>query len=243
MRTIWKTLASAMLAVTIAVTALVVAPAAEAKTPFRLTALADRDGGIFTMTINARHHGGKELHGKARLYVRGEHLQTRDIAGKHTFRIGRGHIPDGRRIAIKVVIDPWNPNLDKRSATRYVVDRAPKPPPHLSPSKATRVIAAARSQLGDRYVFGADGPNAYDCSGLVKYAYAIVGIRLPHSSAAQAGAGVRVSSPRPGDLVYIPGHIAIYVGNGRVIEAATPKTGVIERAMWQRSPRYVRILR
>ena len=82
-----------------------------------------------------------------------------------------------------------------------------------------RIVAAAAAQAGKPYVYGATGPGAFDCSGLTGWAYAAVGISLPRSSSAQAAVMTPVSDPQPGDLVYMPGHIGIYAGNGMMWHA------------------------
>jgi cell wall-associated NlpC family hydrolase len=74
-------------------------------------------------------------------------------------------------------------------------------------------------------VYGAAGPNAFDCSGLVMWAYAQVGISLPHFSGAQYAdtTHISMSDLQPGDLVFPadPGqHVAMYVGGGDIVEAA-----------------------
>ncbi|HTK67068.1 MAG TPA: NlpC/P60 family protein [Pseudonocardia sp.] len=84
---------------------------------------------------------------------------------------------------------------------------------------------AALSKIGVPYVWGAAGPKAFDCSGLVLWAFKKVGISLPHSSAAQSRIGTPVSKSqlRPGDLVffYSPvSHVAMYIGNGMVVHAS-----------------------
>ena len=85
--------------------------------------------------------------------------------------------------------------------------------------------------MGDAYVYGATGDNAYDCSGLTMRAWGAAGVALPHSSSAQMGSGPSVSSSslQPGDLVfyYSPvSHVGIYIGNGQIVHAANPSTGV-----------------
>jgi cell wall-associated NlpC family hydrolase len=82
------------------------------------------------------------------------------------------------------------------------------------------------AQLGDPYMWAAAGPNSFDCSGLVQYAFAAAGISLPHSASAQVAAGQPVSRDQlqPGDLIgyYSPvGHIGIYIGNGQMVHAPT----------------------
>jgi len=101
-------------------------------------------------------------------------------------------------------------------------------PVHYS-GKIETVIAFARAQLGDPYVWGAAGPSSWDCSGLVMKAYAQVGINLPHSSRGMYGYGSSVSRSnlRPGDLLfygYSAGsihHVALYIGGGLVLHAST----------------------
>mgnify|MGYP004466473253 CR=1 FL=1 len=90
------------------------------------------------------------------------------------------------------------------------------------------VIAAAMSQRGKSYVWGTAGPSTYDCSGLTMWAFAKVGISLPHSSVAQSQMGTRVSVSelQPGDLVFFGSpvhHVGIYIGGGQFVHA--PKAG------------------
>jgi cell wall-associated NlpC family hydrolase len=87
-------------------------------------------------------------------------------------------------------------------------------------------VNTALAQVGDPYVWGAGGPDAFDCSGLTQYAYSAAGISLPHSSRMQAGMGapVSVSQLQPGDLLfyYSPtSHVAMYIGNGQMVHAST----------------------
>lgn len=87
------------------------------------------------------------------------------------------------------------------------------------------VVAAARSKLGCPYVWGASGPNSFDCSGLVMWCYAQAGVSLDHYSGSQANAGavLPVSQAQPGDILWKSGHVGIYIGNGQYIHA--PQTG------------------
>jgi cell wall-associated NlpC family hydrolase len=107
--------------------------------------------------------------------------------------------------------------------------RAAAPPaaPVLGGSAAARkAVDIAMAQIGDPYVWGAAGPDAFDCSGLVQYAYAAAGISLPHSSRMQSTMGAPVSRDalQPGDLVffYSPvSHVGIYIGDGQMVHAST----------------------
>lgn len=95
--------------------------------------------------------------------------------------------------------------------------------PAAASGSAATVVSWAMSQRGKPYVWGGEGPNGFDCSGLTKMAYQQIGISLPHSSSAQRGFGssVSLSALQPGDLVFAPGHVAIYIGNGTVVHAPT----------------------
>jgi peptidoglycan DL-endopeptidase CwlO len=93
-------------------------------------------------------------------------------------------------------------------------------------SAAATAVAAALTQVGDPYVWGASGPNGFDCSGLTSYAYAAAGVALPHSSRAQAQLGREVSRGelQPGDIVYFyspVSHVGLYIGNGMMVHART----------------------
>jgi cell wall-associated NlpC family hydrolase len=99
-----------------------------------------------------------------------------------------------------------------------------------SPASAPRsgIVAIAKRYLGRPYHWAATGPGSFDCSGFTMFVYAQVGVRLPHSSRSQIGAGARVSRAnlQPGDLVFFGSpihHVGIYVGDGLFIHS--PRTG------------------
>ncbi|MFF2849499.1 NlpC/P60 family protein [Streptomyces sp. NPDC058001] len=94
-------------------------------------------------------------------------------------------------------------------------------------ARAAAAVAAARSAVGRPYVWGANGPSGFDCSGLTQWSYAQAGVGLPRTSQAQryAGRQVPLSQARPGDLVAYrsdASHIGMYAGNGQVIHAPYP---------------------
>ncbi len=109
-------------------------------------------------------------------------------------------------------------------------------------SGAATAVKVALSELGKPYVFGAAGPNAFDCSGLTEYVWAQAGVFLPHSAAAQYDSipHVSISQLEPGDLIfyYTPiDHVAIYIGNGEVVVADNPSYPVaIRNVYWDGMP-------
>ncbi|CAM4520791.1 C40 family peptidase [Nocardia ninae] len=106
------------------------------------------------------------------------------------------------------------------------------PLPFVAPKRTVgeEALDAAMSKLGAPYVYGAAGPNAFDCSGLVKWSYEQAGLELPRTSGAQLSAGspVSIDDLQPGDLVsfYGGGHSGLYAGDGNVVHAATSGTPV-----------------
>ncbi|MCC8480391.1 NlpC/P60 family protein [Streptomyces globisporus] len=98
-------------------------------------------------------------------------------------------------------------------------------------ARAMSAVAAVHQALGKPYVWGANGPSGFDCSGLMQWAYAQAGVSLPRTSQAQryAGSMVPLSQAQPGDLVAYradASHIGMYVGNGQVIHAPYPGAAV-----------------
>ncbi|EPH45878.1 NlpC/P60 family protein [Streptomyces aurantiacus] len=98
-------------------------------------------------------------------------------------------------------------------------------------AKAEKVIAFAEKQMGKPYVWGATGPDSFDCSGLTQAAWKTAGISLPRTTWDQVKVGTKVStsSAEPGDLVFFYddiSHVGIYIGNGKMIHAPKPGANV-----------------
>lgn len=117
---------------------------------------------------------------------------------------------------------------------------APAPAP--APAAKSSVVGIARQYAGSAYRYGGTTPAGFDCSGFTSYVFAQVGVSLPRSSAAQRGAGVVVpaSQAQPGDLLWWPGHVGIYTGNGQHIAARNPRAGVAEGPIYG-NPLYIRV--
>ena len=92
----------------------------------------------------------------------------------------------------------------------------------------TSAMQKALSKVGAKYRYGASGPNAFDCSGLINWAYRSSGKSLPRTSKAlsRVGTPVAKSALQAGDLVFFyrgPSHVGIYVGNGKIVHASNPR--------------------
>jgi cell wall-associated NlpC family hydrolase len=165
------------------------------------------DTGYFGSVTKKRVNHQKAQHG----------WRTDGIAGRRVWKV---LLHDGHRVS--------SPALHKaHHAKKAVKSRSLS----SSQAKGLRALKFAKRQLGDRYVYGAAGPNTFDCSGLTLAAWRSVGVKLPHNTNAQwrATHHVAKSHLRKGDLVFFysgRSHVAIYAGNGKVIHAPKPGSRV-----------------
>ncbi|WP_084469190.1 C40 family peptidase [Nocardiopsis trehalosi] len=111
-------------------------------------------------------------------------------------------------------------------APAALADRIIPPPP--APSVADAAVEHAMGQVGKPYRYGATGPDAFDCSGLVQWAYREAGAEITRTTYTQFDEGTPVDRAdlRPGDLVFFysgPSHVGMYVGDGRMVHA--PSSG------------------
>ena len=127
------------------------------------------------------------------------------------------------------------PETSKKTTTTTTAAPAPKPD-NSSSSKIDTVVSYAKSMVGGAYVWGGSQFGATDCSGLVMLSFAQVGINLPHYAASQALYGTTVSynNMKKGDVIFFGGasissiyHVAIYIGDGKMVHAQNTDTGIV----------------
>lgn len=122
-------------------------------------------------------------------------------------------------------LEPVSAQLHFYGEDPPAAEQAGEPEQETSASNmaAQAAVDAALSQLGTPYVWGGSQPGGFDCSGLVQWAYRQAGVELPRTAAEQAiGQPVAYEDLQAGDLVVWDGHVAMYIGDGQMVEAGSP---------------------
>lgn len=179
-------------------------------------------------------YAGKAISGRAKLVLNGKVVATKKMhSGKATFKPYWSTYKAGKN-RVRIVVDPTSTKLANKSSRTTGVHKKTGSP----------VVAIAKTKVGARYVSGATGPSSFDCSGFTSYVYKkAIGKNMPRTSSAQKHVGKKISrkNAKPGDLIWSPGHVAIYIGNGKQIDAGNPRVGVVKRSIWQSNPTFIRV--
>jgi cell wall-associated NlpC family hydrolase len=169
------------------------------------------------------------------------HVQLASLASRQTELRRQKHtvtakLAEARKLlsglptAQRAGLAPHGGDHASRSAAQST-EPAPATTAQAPTSRAAAAVAYAYAKLGSPYIWGAAGPNAFDCSGLAQAAYRSAGVSLPRTTYAQINAGRRVARSEllPGDLVFFYSgisHVGIYVGHGQMIHAPNPSAPV-----------------
>ncbi|MEG8276968.1 C40 family peptidase [Streptomyces sp. AHA2] len=194
----------------------------------------DRQGAA-VRRVRSRLREIEQLRGAARVELNS--LRTRQAELQRHKRTVTGKLGSARRLLSRLTPQErsrvgGSSDRATRSAGARDTLAAPAPATAQAPGpRAAAAVSYAYRKLGSPYVWGATGPNAFDCSGLVQAAYRSAGVSLPRTTYSQIAAGRRVSRSEllPGDLVFFYAgisHVGIYVGNGRMIHAPNPSAPV-----------------
>ena len=179
----------------------------------------------------------ERLRGAARVELKS--LRSRQTELKRQKKTITGKLEEARRLLSRLTpqqqAEATGDGTGAGRASRSASEPRDTPEPTASSpapnSRAAAAVSYAYAKLGSPYVWGATGPNAFDCSGLVQAAYRSAGLSLPRTTYAQINAGRRVSRSelQPGDLVFFYSgisHVGLYVGNGQMIHAPNPSAPV-----------------
>jgi len=211
-----------------------------------LSAAGDAQTPMFTTKITAKQTSAKVIPYKTKIKKTDKYevgykkVKTKGVDGKKSMIFGLT-IVDGNVVSKDVL----QATTITKPITKVVV-KGTKPAPVVSRSYSyattistfgkaydgttgSAVVQYAMKFLGNPYVYGGTSlTNGTDCSGFTMSVYAHFGVYLPHSSTAQRsyGTAISYSEARPGDLLFYNGHVAIYIGGGRIIHASTPSEGI-----------------
>jgi cell wall-associated NlpC family hydrolase len=193
-----------------------------------LDALAGRQAGTLRRVIEAR----QEL--RANQVAASQQLAIVEVQ-RRTLATEKAEVEKQLRAA-RTVLNRLEAKSRAKLSARASRDAQPRPGlldalPLPDTARAATAVKFALAQIGDRYVWGASGPDGWDCSGLTMGAWRAAGVSLPHSSAQQFASGRKIprSALQPGDLVYFYSpisHVGMYIGGGKMVHAPNPSRSV-----------------
>lgn len=191
--------------------------------------------GKLTVTVKAK---GKAATGKVKIYDGSKRIKTLTLKkGKASYTFSKKLSSKKHTITVKYIPSGASKKVAKTTSKKTKVN--------VKKSASQKIVAEAKKYVGVRYVSGGSSPSrGFDCSGFTSYVYKkAVGKPLPRTSSAQRYVGKTVSkkNAQPGDIIWSPGHVAIYLGNNKIIDAPRPGKTIQVRTMWQSNAKFIRV--
>ena len=222
------------------------------------TTMSFADAKVGTVTASALNirSGASTSHSIVTKAYKGNTVEILESSnGWHKVKLSNGKIGWGsaQYISTSSVDNTTNGNTSQES-TQAPSNNENNVSGTQSSSKVQAIVNTAKAQIGKKKAWGAEGPNAFDCSGLTYYIYKQNGITIPRTSREQSNFGTTVSKSnlQPGDLLFFStdgsggvSHVGIYVGNGQMVHVSSSKNSVISTSIntsyWQKA--YIRAKR
>jgi peptidoglycan DL-endopeptidase CwlO len=204
----------------------------QSRTAMKLSKHTQTKGKSAAKVRVAVHVGSKVATGKVTIRISGKDWKTVPLSGGAVSRSLPKNLSTGKHRISAIYLGTSTATRSWDTTGLRVKAGTPK------------VVSVAKRYVGKPYRSGASGPSAFDCSGFTKYVYAKAGVKkLPRSSSAQHNVGNRVSrkNAKPGDLIWSPGHVAIYLGGNKQIDAPRPGKTIQVRSIWQSNPTFIRV--
>ena len=191
--------------------------------------------GKITVVVRAK---GAKATGKVKFYAGKKLLKSKALKdGRTTYRLPKSLSAKKHTITVKYLPSGKSAKVVKTTKKAFKIK--------VLQTEGAKIAAVAKKYVGIRYRSGGTKPaTGFDCSGFTSYVFKKAGVaKLPRTSSAQHHAGKRVSrsKARAGDIVWTPGHVAIYLGKGKIIDAPRPGKTIQIRKMFQKSPTFIRV--
>lgn len=219
---------------TAAPTAVAQAPTSGSKLVVRTSKRTYVQGKKGTRIVVKVRAGDRAATGKVRFYAGKKSLKTKTLRnGKTALRLPKNL--KAKRHTITVRYFPRGAVKAAPAAKKFQV--------RVKDRRAT-VVRIAKKVVGSKYRIGGSSPRTgFDCSGFTSYVYGKAGKKLPKSSSAQRHVGkvISRSKAKPGDLIWSPGHVAIYLGGNKQIDSPRPGKSIKVRSIWQQNPTFIRV--
>ena len=195
------------------------------------------------ITVYARYKG-KRVPGKIEFRIGKKLVKTKTLKkGKVTYKLPK-KLKSGTK-KIKVTYRPWTSVGTAATKSGKTLRGTSRTVRVKVMSKSKAIKTEALKHVGVRYRGGGSSPRTgFDCSGFVRYVYKKAGIaNLPRSSSAQRHAGKVVSRKKAkvGDIIWTPGHVGIYLGGNKQIDAPRPGKRIKVRSIWQHNPVFIQV--